>query len=148
MSAPRVFVRLFAVAAVAAGLVLAPALPAAAFTISGPGGAVPPPPSASKVDPTTTKQAKTSRPYRESVALSTWVGAPYAKMVAKRESGGNCKAVSPGGLYRGKWQMSSAFWVTYGGKAYASRADLATCAEQDRVAYRGWIASWWYPWGG
>ena len=55
---------------------------------------------------------------------------------------------APTATYRGKWQMGASFWAAYGGKAYASRADLATCAEQDRVAYRGWVAAWWNPWGG
>ncbi len=126
---------------------LVPAAPASAFPISGPGGVITPP-SASSVDRTVTTKAKTSKNYRERIPLSEWVAADHAKAVAKRESGGNCKAVSSSGTYRGKWQMGAPFWAAYGGKAYAKRADLATCAQQDKVAYRGWIASWWHPWGG
>jgi hypothetical protein len=132
---------------VVACLLLGSTAPASAFTISGPGGAVPPPP-ASKVDPTMTADAKASAAYRKTIALSTWVSSPHAKAVVKRESGGNCKAVSPSGLYRGKWQLSAGFWKSYGGTRYASKADQASCAQQDTVAYRGWVASWWRPWGG
>ena len=72
----------------------------------------------------------------------------HARMIVRRESGGSCTAVSPSGLYRGKWQMGSSFWRSFGGLQYASTPDRASCAEQDQVAYRGWLAAWWQPWGG
>ncbi len=134
-------------AAVAAAVVFLPSSPAAAFSVDGPGGVIAPPP-ASSIDRTVTNKARTSKTYREKIPLTEWVVADHAKYVAMRESGGSCKAVSPGGTYRGKWQMGAPFWSAYGGKAYASRPDLATCSQQDKVAYRGWIASWWHPWGG
>lgn len=147
MAASRVRVTLAGL--VLAGLALAPAAPASAFTIGGPGGAVPQPPAPkSSADPTMTTLARTSVAHRKTISLTSWVAAPHAKSVAKRESGGNCKAVSSSGLYRGKWQVSASFWAAYGGKTYASRADKAACSEQDLVAYRGWLASWWTPWGG
>jgi Transglycosylase-like domain len=131
---------------VSTAVLLVPASPALAFSTSGPGGAAPTP--ASSVDRTVSTKAKASKTYRSSIPLTEWVRAAHAKYVATRESGGNCKAVSSGGTYRGKWQMGASFWSANGGKSYASRPDLATCAEQDKVAYRGWVASWWSPWGG
>ncbi|HYN75388.1 MAG TPA: transglycosylase family protein [Candidatus Limnocylindria bacterium] len=133
---------------------LAPVAPSAAFSPSGPGGAVSAPSpiaqatSASSIDRTVTTKARTSASYRRTIARAEFVASAKAKYVVKRESGGNCRAVSSSGAYRGKWQMGSSFWAGYGGKAFASRPDLATCAEQDIVAYRGWLASWWHPWGG
>ncbi len=99
-------------------------------------------------DPTMTTAARGSRSARELVPFATWRVSPHGAMIVKRESGGSCTITSPSGAYRGKWQMSSAFWRAYGGLNYASSADRATCLQQDRVAYRGWLASWWYPWGG
>jgi Transglycosylase-like domain len=140
-----------ALAAGVIGLVVVPAAPAAAFSPHGPGGALPTQGVHAKAmgkDPTVTTKARKSAKYRKTIPLATWVMAPKSKAVAKRESGGNCRAVNPSGLYRGKWQMSAGFWAGYGGKKYAARADRATCHQQDKVAYRGWLASWWHPWGG
>jgi peptidoglycan hydrolase-like protein with peptidoglycan-binding domain len=107
-----------------------------------------PAPSTSTSDPTMTSAARTSRAAREAVSFSAWLASPHGRMIVRRESGGSCTIVSPSGAYRGKWQMGAPFWSSYGGLAYASTPDRASCSEQDRVAYRGWIASWWYPWGG
>lgn len=106
------------------------------------------PPSSSGGDPTMTSAARTSRSAREAVSFSTWLSSAHGRMIVQRESGGSCTIVSSSGAYRGKWQMGAPFWSSYGGLKYASTPDRASCAEQDRVAYRGWIASWWYPWGG
>ena len=84
---------------------------------------------------------------RPTVAFDVWITSPTAIKVIKKESRGNCKAVGAKGKYRGKWQMNSAFWKTYGGLEFAARADLATCEQQDQVAYRGWLARGWQPWG-
>jgi hypothetical protein len=92
--------------------------------------------------------ARRSKSARRAVALEVWKASPHGKRIAHRESGGRCNAVSRGGTYRGKWQMDSNFWRSYGGRAFASTPDRATCAQQDLVAYRGWITSWWRPWGG
>jgi hypothetical protein len=99
-------------------------------------------------DPTMTSAARASRTARNAVSLAVWKTSPHGHMIVARESGGRCTAVSASGLYRGKWQMGSSFWSSFGGKAFASTPDRATCAEQDLVAYRGWLASWWGPWGG
>lgn len=62
------------------------------------------------------------------------------------ESHRNPQAVNPSGKYRGKWQMDADFWATYGGRAFASRPDLASEYQQDLVAYHGWLARGWQPW--
>jgi hypothetical protein len=95
-----------------------------------------------------TSAARSSRNAREAVGFSAWLNSSHARMIVRRESGGSCTAVSPSGLYRGKWQMGSSFWRSFGGLQYASTPDRASCAEQDQVAYRGWLAAWWQPWGG
>jgi peptidoglycan hydrolase-like protein with peptidoglycan-binding domain len=97
-------------------------------------------------DITTSEQARTSRAFRRSVGVTAFVGSWTAQLVLGRESGGSCTAVSPGGTYRGRWQMDSAFWAAYGGTAFTARADLATCDQQDAVAYAGWVDRWWQPW--
>jgi len=99
-------------------------------------------------DVTRTSAARSSRAYRKSIAVATFVASPHARRVVYRESKGHCNAVNPSGKYRGKWQMDSAFWRSYGGKAFAKTPDRASCSQQDIVAWRGWVASWWHPWGG
>jgi hypothetical protein len=102
--------------------------------------------TASSGDVTITRKARTSRSSRGGISVRTWANSATARRVARRESGGNCRAVSRGGTYRGKWQMNSAFWAHYGGRKFASSANRASCAEQDLVAYRGWVDRWWRPW--
>ncbi len=104
--------------------------------------------SAAVSDPTMTTAASTLRTARNAIPLAVWMTSEHGRMIVKRESGGSCSITSPGGTYRGKWQMSSTLWAAYGGTAYATTADRATCAQQDQVAYRIWLASWWRPWGG
>lgn len=108
----------------------------------------PPTGSSSSGDPTMTAAARGSRSARQAVPFAVWRSSAHARLVVARESGGRCTAVNPNGLYRGTWQMGPPFWRSFGGLAYASTPDRATCGEQDIVAYRGWIASWWSPWGG
>ncbi|GAB3075362.1 resuscitation-promoting factor protein RpfA [Intrasporangium mesophilum] len=55
--------------------------------------------------------------------------------VAACESGGNWH-INTGNGYYGGLQFSSSTWRGYGGGAYASRADLATKAQQIAVAQR------------
>lgn len=99
-----------------------------------------------EVDLTTTAEARTSRSYRARIGAAAFASSWTARMVVQRESGGQCDVASPGGTYRGKWQMDAAFWSSYGGLDFAPRADLATCAQQDEVAFRGWVDRWWQPW--
>ncbi len=99
-------------------------------------------------DVTRTRVARSSKAHRKTVSVKAFVSSPHARRVVYRESKGQCRVVNPSGKYRGKWQMDRNFWRAYGGKAFASTPDRATCAEQDIVAWRGWVASWWHPWGG
>jgi peptidoglycan hydrolase-like protein with peptidoglycan-binding domain len=99
-------------------------------------------------DPTMTAAARGSRAARQAVPFAVWRNSAHARMIVARESGGSCTAVSRSGAYRGTWQMGAPFWRSFGGLAFAPTPDQATCGEQDYVAYRGWIASWWSPWGG
>jgi LysM repeat protein len=64
-----------------------------------------------------------------SAAPHDWTG------VAQCESGGNW-SINTGNGYYGGLQFSASTWSAYGGGAYASRADLASPAEQIAVAER------------
>lgn len=86
-------------------------------------------------------------PPRQAFAnAAAWARSSRAVAVSSCESGGNVRAVSSTGRYRGKWQVSQDFWEAYGGLAFAATADRATEAEQDLVAFRGWLARGWRPW--
>ena len=65
------------------------------------------------------------------------------RLIAECESGGNPKAVSSGGTYRGKYQFSRGTWESLGGKG-----DPAEAAEwiQDRLALRLYQRSGSSPW--
>lgn len=97
-------------------------------------------------DVTVSPLARTSREYRTTVGVQRFATSATARRVVSRESGGQCTIADPSGTYRGKWQMDADFWSTYGGRQFAARPDLATCAQQDVVAYRGWVDRWWQPW--
>ncbi|MEY4311248.1 MAG: Transglycosylase-like domain [Actinomycetota bacterium] len=84
---------------------------------------------------------------RTQVSFEVWISSKAAALVIKKESKGNCKAIGAKGKYRGKWQFNSSFWKTYGGLEFAPLADQATCEQQDLVAYKGWLARGWQPWG-
>ena len=87
-----------------------------------------------------------SKEERKKISFEVWVKSPTAKYLKRIESTNNCKAVGYKGKYRGTWQVNAGFWKTYGGKKYASKANKATCHEQDLGAYRGWLARGWSPW--
>lgn len=97
-------------------------------------------------DVTLTNGTRKSRKAREAVSFEEWKQAPFTKFIAKKESNRRCKAINRTGKYRGRWQMDKNFWASYGGKKFAKRPEKARCAEQDLVAYRGWIARGWQPW--
>ncbi|MFF0183534.1 transglycosylase family protein [Streptomyces sp. NPDC005244] len=63
----------------------------------------------------------------DAASVDTW------DRVAKCESGNNWK-INTGNGYYGGLQFSASTWRAYGGGAYASRADLATKAQQILVA--------------
>lgn len=56
---------------------------------------------------------------------------PRLEAIAECESGGNPRAVSAGGQYRGKYQFDMATWRSVGGKGDPAKASEA---EQDRRA--------------
>jgi hypothetical protein len=65
------------------------------------------------------------------------------RQIAECESGGNPRAVSPGGQYRGKYQFSLETWHNLGGNG--DPAD-ASEAEQDRIALKLYRRSGTAPW--
>lgn len=100
--------------------------------------------SAKKVADPTRGLTKAKRP---TVSFEVWITSATAIKVIKKESHGNCKTTGSKGKYRGKWQMTAGVWKTYGGLQFAPMADLATCDQQDQVAYKLWLARGWQPWG-
>ena len=65
--------------------------------------------------------------------------------VAQCESGGNWH-INTGNGYYGGLQFAYGTWVSFGGQHYASRADLATKAEQITVAERVLAREGWGAW--
>ncbi len=65
------------------------------------------------------------------------------KRIARCESGGNPRAVSPSGRYRGKYQFSRATWRALGGSGDPAAAPEAL---QDRMAARLLARSGTAPW--
>jgi peptidoglycan hydrolase-like protein with peptidoglycan-binding domain len=65
------------------------------------------------------------------------------RRIAECESGGNPRAVSPGGTYRGKYQFSRSTWRNLGG-----RGDPADAPEwlQDKLALKLYRQSGTAPW--
>jgi len=105
-------------------------------------------PAHSADDPTVTRKARISQHHRSTIDLKTWKSSAHGRDISRRESSDVCDAVSSGGDYRGKWQMSRSMWRSYGGRKFARVPDRATCNEQDRVARHVWVDQWWWPWGG
>jgi len=72
-------------------------------------------------------------------------GLPRAlKKIAKCESGGDPRAVSPNGRYRGKYQFMRSTWKSWGGR---TRDPIdASEAHQDRVALKLYRARGSAPW--
>jgi peptidoglycan hydrolase-like protein with peptidoglycan-binding domain len=65
------------------------------------------------------------------------------KKIAQCESGGNPRAVSPDGKYRGKYQFDQATWEAYGGSGDPAKASESS---QDRVALKLYRARGTAPW--
>jgi hypothetical protein len=75
---------------------------------------------------------------------STGVKLPrILRQIAECESGGNPRAVSPGGQYRGKYQFSLETWHNLGGDGDPVDASEA---EQDRIALKLYRRSGTAPW--
>ncbi len=66
--------------------------------------------------------------------------------IAQCESGGNW-SINTGNGYYGGLQFASATWLSNGGADFASRADLASRAEQITVANRLYAKAGLSPWG-
>jgi resuscitation-promoting factor RpfB len=65
------------------------------------------------------------------------------KRIAQCESGGNPRAVSPSGQYRGKYQFDRATWRRWGGTGDPAAAPEAV---QDRIALKLYRARGTAPW--
>lgn len=68
------------------------------------------------------------------------------RALAMCESTLDPRAVSPGGTYRGWFQFDQPTWVSAGGLAFASRADLASPSDQLTAAKRLQARRGWAPW--
>ena len=68
---------------------------------------------------------------------------PVLKKIAQCESGGNPRAISRSGQYRGKFQFDQATWEAAGGKGDPAAAAEAT---QDRIALRLYHKRGTAPW--
>jgi Transglycosylase-like domain/Putative peptidoglycan binding domain len=68
---------------------------------------------------------------------------PALERIARCESGGNPRALSPGGVYRGKYQFDRETWQAMGGSGDPARASEA---EQDRRALTLFRARGVSPW--
>ncbi len=66
------------------------------------------------------------------------------RLIAECESGGDPRAVSSNGLYRGKFQFSRATWKSIGGRG--SDPARASEAHQDRMALKLYRANGVAPW--
>jgi hypothetical protein len=99
-------------------------------------------------DPTLSKRMLTSPTARRTMTLAQWRTSVHGYGISYREAKLTCTAVSPAGLYRGKWQMSAVLWKAYGGLRFAKTANTATCLQQDTVAFKVWQSNGWKPWGG
>ena len=102
-----------------------------------------------------TRRAMRLRPFRASSVIrprrrrarsgSGLASLPRAlKRIAECESGGNPRAVSPGGTYRGKYQFMKSTWKAWGGRT--SDPIDASEAHQDRVALKLYRARGTAPW--
>jgi hypothetical protein len=65
-------------------------------------------------------------------------GSPGGRLekIAQCESGGNPRAISAGGTYRGKYQFSRATWRAVGGKGDPAQAPEAEQDRRARILYR------------
>lgn len=88
------------------------------------------------------------RPPEPATDVGRWAATTGACIRSiESDTAGGYSAVSPGGTYRGAYQMDNDFWRTYGGDpAYTGRHERAPVAMQDAVAYRGYLARGLQPW--
>jgi hypothetical protein len=91
-----------------------------------------------------TRAALGLRPFSSSSVRRTSVSLPaILRQIAECESGGNPRAISPGGQYRGKYQFSRETWHNLGGSG-----DPAAAPEwlQDRLALKLYRLRGTAPW--
>ncbi len=91
-----------------------------------------------------TRAALGLRPFSSSSLRRTSVRLPaILRQIAECESGGNPRAISPGGTYRGKYQFSRETWRNLGGTG-----DPAAAPEwlQDRLALKLYRLRGTAPW--
>jgi hypothetical protein len=93
-----------------------------------------------------TRRALGLRPFRRrDVRRARSVRLPRVlRLIAKCESGGNPRAVSPGGHYRGKFQFTRDTWRRLGGRGDPAKAPERT---QDRLALKLYRREGVKPWG-
>ena len=68
---------------------------------------------------------------------------PILEKIARCESGGNPRAISPSGRYRGKYQFDRATWQRWGGTGDPARAAESV---QDRIAVKLYRSRGTAPW--
>jgi Transglycosylase-like domain len=107
--------------------VLAPS-GAALATDGSSGGAEAPPPGAQKTEPKKHKRIKLPR---------------ILKKIAQCESGGDPRAISPDGKYRGKYQFSRPTWRSVGGHGDPAKASEY---QQDKRALKLYRREGTRPW--
>ena len=93
-----------------------------------------------------TRDALGLEPFARSSVKRESTGAKLPRIlrqIAECESGGNPRAVSPGGQYRGKYQFSLETWHNLGGDGDPVDASEA---EQDRIALKLYRRSGAAPW--
>ena len=91
-----------------------------------------------------TRQALGLTPFSKSSVTHTKVRVPrILRLIADCESGGNPRAVSKDGRYRGKYQFTCGTWRTLGGYGDPARTAVVS---QDRLAVRLYRKQGTRPW--
>jgi hypothetical protein len=92
-----------------------------------------------------TRRALGLRPFRRRDVRRRSLRLPrILRLIAECESGGNPRAVSPSGRYRGKYQFLRSTWRGLGGRGDPARAPERT---QDRLALKLYRREGVRPWG-
>ena len=96
------------------------------------------------VGPITRAMLKLRKFSRASVRRRRKVRVPRVlRLIAQCESGGNPRAVSPGGTYRGKYQFARSTWRSLGGRGDPARAPEW---KQDKLALKLYRREGLDPW--